>query len=116
MRSVLACLGAAVLAAPIMVTAASAQDAQAGREVFERVGCYTCHGYEGQGAGTGPRLAPNPLPYEAFSTFVRQTAGDMPPFTPAVLSDEDLRSIHAYLESVPQPPDPADIPLLQNIQ
>ena len=102
---------ATALAAP-----AFAADAAAGEEAFVRFGCYTCHGYEGQGAGTGPKLAPEPLAFDAFSTFVRQTSGDMPPFTPATLSDEELQNIHAYLESIPATPDPASIPLLQQLQ
>jgi mono/diheme cytochrome c family protein len=36
----------------------------------------------------------------------------MPPYMEAILSNEDLADIHAYLESVPKPPDPKSIPLL----
>jgi len=116
MYSVIRYFGAAMIAAPLLAGSALAQDADAGREAFLRFGCYTCHGYEGQGANTGPRLAPNPLPYEALSNFVRQTSGDMPPFTPATLSDQELRNIYAYLESRAEPPDADDIPLLRNAQ
>ena len=36
-------------------------------------GCYQCHGTVGQGSrGTGPRLAPNPLPYENFADAAAQ--------------------------------------------
>ena len=110
--------GAAAIAAPVFVLAgsASAADAAAGKEAYLRVGCYTCHGYEGQGAATGPRLAPNPMPYEALSAFVRMTSGDMPPFTPPVLSEADLQNIYAYLQSIPPAPDPGTIPLLQQVQ
>ena len=116
MRSVIRYFGTAIISTPLLVSGASAQDAEAGREAFVRFGCYACHGYEGQGANTGPRLAPNPLPYEALSTFVRQTSGDMPPYTPATLSDQELRNIYAYLESRAEAPDPDDIPLLRDIQ
>ena len=34
---------------------------------------WSCHGYEGQGAVTGPKLAPDPLPKEAFVAFTRTT-------------------------------------------
>jgi mono/diheme cytochrome c family protein len=110
--------GVAAIAAPVLFAdnAALAADAEAGREAYERVGCYSCHGYEGQGASTGPKLAPDPLPYAALSNFVRQSSGPMPPYTPAVLPDADLQDIYAYLQSIPQPPDPDDIPLLQDIQ
>ena len=118
MRSIFHLAAVAAIAAPVLFvnSAAFAADADAGREAFERVGCYTCHGYEGQGAGTGPKLAPDPLPYAALSNFVRQSSGAMPPFTPAVLPDADLQNIYAYLQSIPQPPDPDGIPLLQDIQ
>ena len=118
MRSIVRLMGVALIAAPTFLasTTAFAADSDAGREAFIRVGCYTCHGYEGQGAGTGPKLAPNPLPYAALSNFVRQSSGAMPPFTPAVLSEDDLQDIYAYLESRPDAPDPDDIDLLQDIQ
>jgi mono/diheme cytochrome c family protein len=76
------------------------------------IGCYTCHGTLGQGASTGPRLAPDPLPYQAFSQQVRQPRQDMPRYAPQFLSDQDLADIYAYLQSIPQGPAPATIPLL----
>ena len=36
----------------------------------------------------------------------------MPPYTEAVLSNEELADIHAYLESIPKPADYKSIPLL----
>ncbi len=118
MRSIFHLVGVAAVAAPILFAgnAAVAADAEAGREAYVRIGCWSCHGYEGQGASTGPRLAPDPLPYAALSNFIRQSSGPMPPYTPAVLSDADLENIYAFLQSIPQPPDADDIPLLQDIQ
>ena len=85
--------GAAAVGAP-----APGGDAVKGKAALLKYGCYTCHGYEGQGAGaTGKKLAPNPLPYAAFSAFVRNTDRDMPPFTDKVLPEQDLMDIHAYL-------------------
>jgi mono/diheme cytochrome c family protein len=49
---------------------------------------------------------------EAMSVFVRNTRGAMPPYQKAILSDADLADIHAYLQSVPKPPDYKSIPLL----
>ena len=101
--------GAAAIGAP-----APAGDAVKGKANFLKYGCYTCHGYEGQGAAaTGKKLAPNPLAYPAFSGFVRSTTRDMPPFTAQILPDQDLMDIHAYLRSIPASPNPATIPLLQ---
>ena len=92
--------------------AAHAADVEKGRAAFVKHGCYQCHGFVGQG-GVGKTLAPNPMPYEAFSVFVRNTSGAMPPYQKAILSDEDLKDIHAYLGSIPKPPDSKTIPLLR---
>src|SRR5215207_1041121 len=92
--------GAAAIGAP-----APQGDAVKGKITFLKYGCYTCHGYEGQGAAaTGKKLAPNPLAYPAFSGFVRNTNRDMPPFTEKILPDPDLMDIHAYLRSIPPSP------------
>lgn len=90
---------------------ASAADAEKGRAAFVKHGCYQCHGFMGQG-GVGKTLAPGPLPYEAFSIFVRNTSAAMPPYQKAILSDEDLADIHAYLSSIPKAPDYKSLPLL----
>jgi mono/diheme cytochrome c family protein len=83
-----------------------------GKRVFMRVGCWQCHGTVGQGGVTGPKLAPNPLPFDALSAFVRSTNRAMPPYREQVLSDNDLADIYAYLRSIPKGPDPVNIPLL----
>ncbi len=82
------------------------------RAVFVKYGCYECHGYEGQGAETGPRLAPDPLPREAFMYYVRHPARRMPPYAPSVLPDEDLEKIYQYLLSRADAPAVESIPLL----
>ncbi len=76
-------------------------------------GCWQCHGTQGQGAVTGPRLAPEPKPFEALARFVRSSNRNMPPYREAVLSDADLADIYAYLQSVPKPIDVKNTPLLQ---
>lgn len=88
--------------------AASAQDAEHGKELFMTVGCYQCHGTIGQGTVAGARLAPNPLPYEAIRDYIRAPAQVMPPYAENVLSDDDVADIRAYLASVPEPPDLED--------
>src|SRR5215210_8333386 len=109
-----ALLSAAVFgSAPGFGAAAPQGDAAKGKANFERVGCWQCHGHEGQGGREGPRIAaPVPLAYPALSRFVRTTSGDMPPFTEKVLSNQELTDIYAYLQSVPAPPDHKTIPLL----
>jgi len=91
--------------------AAFAQDAAKGKATFMRIGCYECHGTVGQG-GTGPKLAPKPLPAAGIIAYVRKPAGGMPPYTAKVISDADLTDIRAYLATVPEPPPVKEIPLL----
>jgi len=52
------------------------------------------------------------MPYEALVNFVRTTNRQMPPYREAVLPDNDLADIYAYLESVPASPDYKTIPIL----
>jgi mono/diheme cytochrome c family protein len=95
--------------------AAFAASAEHGKTMFIQHGCWQCHGTQGQGSiatSGGKRLAPNPLPWEAFSGFVRSTNRAMPPYSEKILSDGDLADIYAYLQSIPKPPDVKDVPLL----
>ena len=97
--------------------AAPQGDAAKGKANFERVGCYQCHGYRGQGGREGKRIAdPVPLAWPAFQAWVRTTSGDMPPYTPKVLSDAELVDIYAYLQSIPKAPDYKTIPLLSGME
>lgn len=107
-RTLLGIAAAAALAGP----AAAAGSAESGKAAFVRHGCWECHGYMGQGGVTGPRLAPEPIPFETLSAFVRTTNRNMPPFTEAVLSNDDLADIYAFLSSIPKGPSAASIPLL----
>ena len=93
--------------------AAPAGNADTGKKLYVSVGCYQCHGYEGQGGAAGPRLAPRPLPYAGFSRYVRRPTNQMPPYTERLVPDTDLAHIYAYLQSRPTPPAAATIPLLQ---
>jgi mono/diheme cytochrome c family protein len=90
-------------------------NAQNGKKLFAQFGCFQCHGYEAQGGlGTGPRLAPKPLPWAALSRYVRAPAGQMPPYTAKVVPDKDLADIYAFLSAQPTPPPAKNIPLLNN--
>jgi mono/diheme cytochrome c family protein len=88
-----------------------------GQSAYLRVGCQACHGTVGHG-GAARRLAPDTLPLEGFTTWVRNgTPGwsfmsGMPAFPPSVLSDVELADIRAFLASLPPPPSVADIPQL----
>jgi mono/diheme cytochrome c family protein len=104
--------GAAVLSAQ---APAPAGDAKHGRELFEKYGCYQCHGREAQGGlGTGPKLGPKPIAFAAVQKYIRQPTGQMPPYTAKVVSDKDLADIYAFLQSRTPPQPVKDIPLLSN--
>jgi cytochrome c553 len=76
-------------------------DSDRGKRTYMKVGCYQCHGREAQGASTGPRLGPDPLPWPQFARDVRSPRNEMPPYTMKVLSDEDLADVYAYVSSRP---------------
>jgi ubiquinol-cytochrome c reductase cytochrome c subunit len=96
--------------------AAPQGDQTKGKANFERVGCWQCHGHQGQGGREGVRIAaPVPLAWPAFLAWVRTTSGDMPPYTAKVLSDQELVDIYAYIQSVPKSPDFKAIPLLNGM-
>lgn len=83
-----------------------------GQLAYTTAGCYLCHGTVGQG-GAGPKLTPQPFPVEALTAFVRVSPGSMPPYPAHMLSDADLRDIHAFLVSRPASPPASQIPLLK---
>ena len=91
-------------------TASSGGSAENGKRLFMRDGCYECHGISGQGALTGPRLAPNPIPAEAISAYIRKPAGRMPPFSAQLVPGQDVKDIYTYLKSVPGPADVKNVP------
>jgi mono/diheme cytochrome c family protein len=87
-------------------------NADNGKTLFMKFGCYECHGREGQGStATGPRLNQNPITYARFVSYIRKPAGEMPPYTAKVVTDQQAADLYAYLHSLPKPP--ADIPLLK---
>jgi mono/diheme cytochrome c family protein len=94
--------------------AAPAGNVEAGKKIFTKDGCFECHGHEGQGAaqGAGPRIGPLQLSFEAFTKYVHQPTGQMPPYASKVISDQDLADIYAYLQSRPKAKPSKDILLL----
>ncbi len=112
------CVAAAIVlnvALSIAGEAAHADSAERGKIAFLKHGCWQCHGFEGQGSiatSNGAVLAPNPLPFETFASFVRSTNRSMPPYSEAILSDADLADIYAMLQSIPKTAIYKDIPLL----
>lgn len=97
---------------PPAVTSAAA-NAENGKRLYTSYGCYECHGREGQGSPvSGARLAPRPMELRIFIAYIRQPAGQMPPYTAKVASDAELADIRAFLNTVPLPPPVKSIPLL----
>jgi mono/diheme cytochrome c family protein len=105
-------LAAVVASLFVAQSNALAASAENGKRVFMRVGCWQCHGTVGQGGVTGPKLAPDPLAFDALAAFVRSTNRAMPPYREQVLSNNDLADIYAYLQSIPKGLAPVNIPLL----
>jgi ubiquinol-cytochrome c reductase cytochrome c subunit len=89
-------------------------NAENGKHLFVKNGCYECHGREGQGSiMSGPRIAPDPIPFDAMLSYVRKPKGEMPPYTEKVISGKDLADIYAYLQSRKEPPTDKAMPLLK---
>ncbi len=115
-------LGLAVLAssplASAQVTAPPPGNAKLGQALWMRDGCYECHGTVAQGSGaraggTGPMLAPKPLPFAAVHSQLRRPMNLMPAYSTAILSDQDAADIYAFLESIPAGKAAGSIPALR---
>jgi len=105
------CLFVLLSAAAMAQSNAPAGNADNGKRLFMRNGCYECHGTMAQG-GTGPHLAPRPLPVAALTAYVRKPGPGMPPFSAKVMPDSDVADIRAFLATLPEPPPVKDIALL----
>jgi mono/diheme cytochrome c family protein len=91
-------------------------DPARGKALFMKNLCYTCHGTAGQGGdrGSGPRLAPNPFPWEGFVQQTRHPRESMPRYAPEFVSDAELADIYAYLSAFKAGPKASEIPLLKD--
>jgi mono/diheme cytochrome c family protein len=111
-------IAAAALGA-LLATAAHAQapagDVARGKAAYMKNMCYTCHGTAGQGGdrGSGPRIAYDVWPWEAFAQQVRRPREGMPRYDRAHLADADLADIYAYVASMKRGARAKDIPLLK---
>jgi mono/diheme cytochrome c family protein len=96
---------------------APAGDAAAGKSVYIADGCFTCHGRSGQGGaynGPAPVLAKTALPFEGLKMQIRNPSNDMPGYSEAVMSDQQIADIFAFLQSLPARRDPKDIAILKD--
>jgi mono/diheme cytochrome c family protein len=112
MHNLLRHIGLVTIASGFLSSGALAGDVEKGKVAYVKNGCFQCHGFAAQGGQAGPKLAPQPMPIEAMVQFVRTSRRAMPPYSEEILSDGDMADIHAYLASLPPPPDPKTIPLL----
>jgi ubiquinol-cytochrome c reductase cytochrome c subunit len=109
-----------ILAALLVMALARAQDsagnAEAGKRLYMKNGCYQCHGTVGQGTIAGARIGPPPLSLQGVIRYVRRPAGQMPAFTEKVMPDRELTDVYAYLKTIPPPKPSKDIPLLNDLR
>ncbi|HEV2198933.1 MAG TPA: cytochrome c [Bryobacteraceae bacterium] len=93
-----------------------AGNAESGKAVFVKNGCYQCHGYQGQGGFAGARLMQTKLSQTGFIGFVRNPPpGGMPQFRAKIMPDQELADVYAYIKSIPEPKPVKDIPLLNGL-
>ena len=120
MYRVVSFLAGAALACGALTFPALAQDAPKGdvangKKVYLADGCYFCHGRAGQGGaynGPAPVLAKTEMPFEGFKGQLRQPSQDMPAYSEAVMSDQQIADIYAFVQSLPGRRDPKSIPIL----
>ena len=106
--------GTTLVLTATLAFAQGAGDAKKGRDLYIKVGCFGCHGFDGQGGNAGPKIAPDPMPADALTTYLRNAAATrMPPYDAKNLPDGDVVHIRAYLASLPKTGDWKKVPLLQ---
>jgi mono/diheme cytochrome c family protein len=105
-----------VLAAVAALAQQPATSAQNGKKLYERDGCWECHGWAGQGGRDGARLADTALTTAQLTRYVRKPTGAMPAYIDKVITDQELADIWAYLKSMPTPKAAKDIPLLNELK
>ncbi|HXJ00506.1 MAG TPA: c-type cytochrome [Micropepsaceae bacterium] len=90
-------------------------DPAKGRALYMANGCSYCHGTAGQGGGGrtgGLRIANMGIGLEAFRNQLRHPVNEMPPYVESAMPDQQVADIHAFVSSLPPPPDVKSIPIL----
>lgn len=93
-----------------------AGNAESGKRLFIKNTCYYCHGTAGQGGAAGARIAVVARNAQSFIRYVRRPSGQMPAYSDAILSDQELIDIFAYVRSLPAAKPASEIPLLSAIK
>ena len=114
----LAVVAIATLFLPVLAAAQSASSGNAdnGKRLFLRDGCWECHGFAGQGGRDGARIGATSLTLQGVIRYVRRPTGSMPAFTDKLISDQELTDIYAYLKSLPPVKAAKDVPLLNQLK
>jgi len=94
---------------------ASTGNADNGKKLFLRDGCWECHGTVGQGGRDGARLADTALTTAQFTRYIRRPTGAMPAYIDKVVSDQEVADIWAYVKAQPAK-QAKDIPLLTELK
>jgi mono/diheme cytochrome c family protein len=92
-------------------------DAGNGKRVYLADGCFTCHGRSGQGGAfnsPAPSLAKTEMQFDGFKAQLRDPANDMPAYSAAVLSDQEIADVYAFVQSLPGARSAKDIPILND--
>jgi mono/diheme cytochrome c family protein len=112
-----ALLALGALTSPARAQDAPPGDAGNGKKVYLADGCFMCHGRSGQGGaynGPAPVLAKTQMPFDGFKNQLRNPSDDMPAYSEAVMSDQQIADIYAFVQSLSGRSDPKAIPLLNN--
>ena len=112
---------AAAVTLPMIAVAAtvfgSEPPAQSGRALYDRYGCYACHGYVGAGgAMSGPALAGRGFNAGYVFDYARAPKGVMPLYRKSVLPDAQLSRIAEFVAGLPAGKPAAQIPELARLQ
>ncbi len=96
-------LGLAAAFLAMATSPAAAQEAPDARaQAVYAASCAVCHS-AGPAAPVGDLTRRAPADYEAFAAAVRNgdsPSGEMPAFSAEIVSDADLRALHAYIMRV----------------
>ncbi len=110
-------LSTGTLATPGRAQDSPAGDAAKGKRIYLADGCFVCHGRSGQGGaynGPAPLLAKTQMPFDGFKGQVRAPSNDMPAYSEAVMSDQDIADIYAFVQSLPGRGNAKDIAILND--
>lgn len=103
MSKKISAMGAVVAGAFMAVAAQSAAaDVAAGEKLYQREGCQTCHGANGVGQGSYPKLVGSAKvkDKEAFKAIVMEGKTPMPAFKGNKKVVDGIDSLHEYLSSL----------------